>query len=275
MLQHRAMLANLTIHQWTARAYDKGVSTQVEKAHGAKDAGRFNKLLVDKTALEPMSKIASATRDYHYQVTLPWGDNGDRLLPAKLYLDYTQNLRNFISEFDKRANEFAKNYPALVQAARSHLGTMYCPDDYPSVSDIRGRFAMSIGFTPVPDAQDFRVDVQSEVADEIRLSINQVVAERQTQAVADLRRRIREVVSKIEDKLSVKDGIFRNTLIENCRDLSNLIPSLNVTDDPALNALHQDIQARLLVDPDRLRSSPVTRASTVKAAREILDQLAR
>lgn len=274
MLQNRAMLANLTIHQWTARAYDKSVSSQVEKVHGAKDAGRFNKLLVDKAALEPMSKVASATRDYHYQVTLPWGDNGDRLLPAKLYLDYTKNIRKFVNDFDKCANAFAVGYPALVQAARNHLGTMYCADDYPSAPDIRSRFSVSTGFTPVPDAKDFRVDVQKDLADEIRVSINQVVAQRQSQAVADLRRRIREVVSKIEEKLSITGCVFRNSLIENCRDLSNLIPSLNVTDDSELSALHEDIRDRLLVDPDRLRNSPLTRAQTASAAREILSRLA-
>ena len=39
MIQSRAMLANLSISQWTARKYDKSVSSEVEKAHAAHDAG--------------------------------------------------------------------------------------------------------------------------------------------------------------------------------------------------------------------------------------------
>ena len=51
MLNHKAMLMTLSISQWTARKHDKHASSEIEKSHGAKNAGRFNKLLVDADAL--------------------------------------------------------------------------------------------------------------------------------------------------------------------------------------------------------------------------------
>ena len=175
MIQERAMLARLSISQWTGKAFDKKVSTEVERAHGAHDAGRFNKALVNKALLEPISKLAGEVRKHHYSVTLPWSDSGERLLPAKLFMDYGAQMRGYRTQMDALVSNLVAAYPAEVQAARNRLGTMYDPADYPDPSDIRDAFGLTFEFTPVPDAKDFRVDVSNEAAEEIRTSINQAV----------------------------------------------------------------------------------------------------
>src|SRR4051812_48829471 len=131
MLQEKAMLANLTIRAWSARKRDRDVSKEVETKHQAKDAGNFNKLLIDKDALKPIVSLTSTLRDMHYEMTLPWGDNGDRLLPSKMYFDYTRKMRNLRDQFDSAVNDFVAQYPTFKQNARKRLGSMYDPDDYP------------------------------------------------------------------------------------------------------------------------------------------------
>src|SRR5574340_1123555 len=82
-LQQLAMLASLNISMWTARKYDRKVTTEATRSHGAaEDAGRFNKLLVPKTAIQPLEQAAGAARREHDEWTLPWGNNGERLLPG-------------------------------------------------------------------------------------------------------------------------------------------------------------------------------------------------
>jgi membrane-bound lytic murein transglycosylase len=272
MLQSRAMLANLNISQWTARKHDKSASAEVEKNHGAKDAGRFNKLLIDKSALEPINKIASAAREYHYQLTLPWGDNGDRLLSAKLYFEYTQNIRMYRDEFNQRVNLFCQNYPALIQAARTRLGTLYHPDDYPHTDDIRSRFSMQNFFTPVPDANDFRVDVGTEHIAKIRQDLEQAMQERQKQAIKECYSRVREVVERMHERLSDPEAIFKNSLIENARELIKILPGLNITEDPELEAVRQEVEDMLL-QPDVLRTNKRKRAEVAKKASEVLAKL--
>lgn len=273
MIQNRAMLARLCISQWTARKHDKSVSSEVEKAHAAHDAGRYNKLLVSKALLDPISKLAGVIRQYHYAQTLPWNDGGDRLLPSALFMNYTAEIRKFKAEYQALVRTLVAAYPTEVMAARNRLGTMYCPDDYPEVYELHSKFDINVEFIPVPSAKDFRVDVSEETAQEIRDQITESVNARQTQAVKDCYRRIHDVISKLYERLSVEDAVFKDSLIGNARDLMAVLPGLNITQDPELDILHQDISA-LLVSPQTLRTDPVTRKATADAADAILSRLA-
>ena len=212
-------------------------------------------------------------RKYHYANTLPWNDSGDRLLTSVLFMGYTDQIREYKRQFAKKVSELAAAYPTEVQAARNRLGSMYDPGDYPDVSELYGRFDISIEFMPVPDAKDFRVDVSDEAADEIRNQITESVNLRMNEAVKDCYRRVREVVSKIHERLSIEDATFRDTLIENARDLMVVLPGLNITDDPVLAALHAEITELLMVEPTTLRNSPTKRKETADAADAILAKL--
>lgn len=271
MIHQSAMLAALNISQWTARKYDKKVSVEVEQKHAAKDAGRYNKLLVAKEALEAISKVATAARSYHYKMTLPWGDNGERLLPATLFEDYTNNIRDYQSTFDKRVSEFVRDYPDLKTDAIRRLGSMYDPQDYPPVDDIASRFGMRVDFSPVPVANDFRVSLNEDYVDRIRSDIEARMINRQTEAMKHCWQRVREVVSHIHERLADKDKTFRDSLISNAEELLTILPALNITNDPELTRVAQEVKT-LLIAPDRLRQDETLRSDIADRAAEILSK---
>lgn len=274
MLQNSAMLANLTVRAWGARKHDKAVSAEVDVAHAAQDGGRYNKMLISKTALDPLAQQAGRVRKYHYSMTLPWGDNGDRLLPAKAYMDYTASMRKFKDECEKLTKTFVGEYPQLVSDARNRLGTMYDAQDYPDVSDIRDRFGIAVGFMPVPDAKDFRVDVGDEALEEIRAGINAAVAERQAGAVKECWSRLFTVVNALYTMMCKDKPLFKDSLIENIRDLVELVPKLNITDDPELAKACAKIERDLIVPTYMLRKSPGARKDLAVKAEAILDAIA-
>src|SRR5574337_447368 len=130
-LQQLAMLASLNISMWTARKYDRKVTQETTKSHAAdEDAGRFNKLLVPKEAIAPLEQQAGAARREHDQWTMPWGNNGERLLPGEKFMDYTAAMKLHRAEFWKRFAVFEQEYPTLKANAR-RLGSMYDPRDFP------------------------------------------------------------------------------------------------------------------------------------------------
>lgn len=272
-IQTRAMLAQLSVSQWTARKQDKAVTAEVEKSHAAHDAGRFNKDLVNKALLEPIRAIAGKVREYHYKMTLPWNANGAWLLPSAMFIEYTSQIRAFKAEFDKAVKDMLAQYPAEVQAARTRLGTMYDPGDYPEPWALQDKFSINVEFTPMPDAQDFRVDVSNDALSELRSSVTQAVADRQAQAVKACYARIQDVVSKIYERLSVPDAIFKDSLITNAIELCLVLDGLNITDDPGITAICQEIRNDLLMPPSTLRNAPAIRARTALAAQNILQKL--
>ena len=271
-LQDRAMLATLNISQWTNRKHDKNVSAEVERNHQATDAGRYNKLLVDKTSLEAIAKVASAARAYHYKMTLAWGDNGDRLLPGALFMEYRTEILKFKNSFAIEVDAFIDRYPTLVQDAYKRLGSLYVATDYPHVSEMRSRFAIETSFAPVASGNDFRVSLNEEYIDQIKREINERNAALQRASVQDCWSRVRTVVSNIHERLSKTDNKFRDTLIENVRDLLDVLPALNVTGDPELTKIEHDVR-ELLVPPQRLRDDSTLRNETAKKAEEILARM--
>lgn len=265
------MLVTLTVSQWTARKHDKTVSNEVDKAHAAKDAGRYNKLLISKEALEPMEKITSAARAYLYKMTHAWGDNGERLLPAALFFDFSETMQKYRNEFDARVRDFVKAYPQLVQDARIRLGTLYDPNDYPA--DIRSKFSFPpVAVSPVPSANDFRVNLNAEYVDSIKAELTERMESRQKDSLRQCWARVREVVSKMTERLGNEKSPLYDSLITNARELIALLPALNLTNDLELNAIAAELQS-ILMPIDRLRQDKTLRADTAAKADAILAKL--
>lgn len=259
-IQERAMLVNLSVSCWTASKKDNKAGAAVKTQASATDkAGWFNKRLVDPEALKPISKVEGRIRDFHYRLTLPWGDNGDRILPAMMYMDYVDGLRAVKSEFEAEVATFVGNYPALVQSARSMLGAMYDPADYPTPESIKQRFDVRSGFMPIPDAADFRVDVGDDAVAEIKKSIAKNVDERLVAATKECWYRLDAVVRAMYTTLEDPERVFRDSLVDNIRELVILLPKMNLSGDKELDIALTEIRASLLVEPDSLRGKSIVK----------------
>lgn len=273
-LNNKAMIVTLNVSCWTARKQDKKVSAEVDAAHNARDAGRYNKLLIDKSHLDPLTSHAGKVRQYHYKMTLPWMDNGGRLLPSKLFMEYRNGIDNLRTEYQRLVDDFLKVYASnLVQDARVRLGTLYDPEDYPDSTTLREKFGIEMDILPVPTASDFRVDVAESEINRIREEINRNVVLRQRKAMDDAWSRVHDVVDTIYLRLSANKPVIRDSLIENARELTALLPGLNVIDDPAMTAVAKEITDNLLEDVWTLRNSRTARAKVAAAAQAILQKI--
>jgi len=269
-LTEKALLANLIICQWSARKYDKTATKEVNETHGAQDAGRFNKILVGKQHLEALQKIATKARQFHYDNTLPWGDNGDRLLPTDNYFAYTAQVAQLKNDWEIAVNRFEMDYPGMIIEAQRTLGTLFNRTDYPSF--ISDRFQIKASFMPVPDAEDIRVNLSEGEVNTLRRNISAELEERFAGATKNIFERMHDVLGKMLSRLSEKDAIFKDSLFENVRDLVELLPRLNVTGDETITELCQDM-ASLYVDPQKVRTSQSLRAEKAEEVDQILKKM--
>lgn len=284
MLQEKAMLVNLHIQQWTARKYDKKASKEVAEKHGAGDhqeVGRFNKILVAKDAINRITRVATAARNFHYENTLPWSDAGARILPAENFAAYSAKMREFKAKFDEETRTFVDAYPHLVEDARQRLNGLFNEQDYPSPDQVSAKFQFNISISPIPSANDFRVSLTDEDVAKIRRQIEARMEKVQHEAVMDLWHRLFEMVNNMVKRLSKtrEDGkppIFRASLISNMRNFADLLQRLNFTNDPKLEEMRQAVIAKLcLHTPREIRESSEIRQAVVKDAKEILDSISR
>lgn len=273
MFEKRAMLVELTIRQWTARKHDKKVTREVDQNHSARNGGRYNKQLIAKDALDPIAKKANAIRMFHYAYTLPWGNNGQRLLPAVRFMEYRGKLVEHRNEFNRLVGSFMASYPQLVSDARARLGTLYDPAEYPPASEVRRSFGVEFDIFPVPTAGDFRVDVANEERSEIAAQIEAATQERQVNATKACYVRVRDVLQRMKQQCVAGKTRITDSLIEDTRDLTDMLDDLNIGDDPELTRIASEIRKDLLVDADDLRRSPATRQTIGDRASELLNSI--
>jgi phosphoenolpyruvate carboxylase len=76
------------------------------------------------------------------------------------------------------------------------------------------------------------------------------------------------------DKLADPTGIFRDSMVENAREICAMLPRLNFTDDANLEAMRQEVESKIAkYHPDALRQDPVLRRDTAAEAKAIMDKM--
>lgn len=271
-LSKHGMLANLKIRQWSGKKQGRKVTRQIEKDHNARDAGRFNKTLISDDELKDIQKIATAARAYFYEATLPWADNGDRLLPSKNIFEFLTEIRKFREQFDEACTKFITMYPDLKNQAKVRLNGLYDESDYPPLSKLAGKFQLKPQTMPIADLDDFRVAIDPLEVEKLKTEIEESINERIYHATQNIWERIRDAVSHMYNKLSDEDGKFHSSLVSNVEDLIDLLPRLNFTNDPNITRIVTQMR-NIVVDPDTLRSNYATRMQTADEAKAILDKV--
>jgi len=277
-LNERAMLATFNVSMWTARKRDKKITREVAKNHGTvEQVGNYNKRLLpmDSPTYSAVVSAAAAARHYHYEATLPWGQEGARILTAAQYFDYTKRMRELEDQFGQAVSEFVKDYPRLRENAKQLLNGMYRDDDYPTQSNIRRAFAMSRDVFPLPSAADFRVQLGDDQVSVIREQIEHNVAEATGNAMRDLYQRVHDAVAHMAERLGNADAVFRDSLVTNLREIVELLPKLNLTNDPTLEAMGKRLAKNLCpLEPQTLRVDPEVRSKAADEAAAIMAKMA-
>ena len=273
-LNDRALLVQLNISQWTARKYDKKATRQVADANNTTmDAGRYNKALLPMNdLLDNVHKKTTHIRQKFYDNTLPWGIEGTMMLPTANYLNFMSDFRKEKGEWETLVGSFVHNYDQLRLDAQRILGNLYDSTDYPSSVDIAHKFRMDMAIFPVPST-DFRVSIGSEELSRIQQDVERRVQRAQSTAMQEVWTRLYDRVKHMAEKLADPKAIFRDSMIENAREICALLPRLNFADDPQLETMRQQVEASLLKHPDALRNDPDLRRDTAAEAKKIMDAM--
>lgn len=270
------MTVSLHMGVWKGYRLDKQASADVtQRASAAGDAARVNKHLVPKDALKNVETAANAIRLHFHKHTLPWKDNGDRLLTRAMYFVFMPEHGALVHTFRQAVEEFVTTtYPSAREQAAFRMGKLFNPEDYPHPDELRQRFYVRMDTDVVTTANDFRVEIDEAHAQQIRGDIERAVESRITGAMMDVWTRIADTVGHFASKMADPNSIFRDSTVENLEELIRLLPALNVTNDPHITALHEAMLDRLTgYQPKDLRKSKASRAQAAKDAQAIMDQM--
>ncbi len=276
MITERAMLAAIHISIWTAVKHDRKISRDVASQHGAHEsAGRYNKqLLRGAEKLEALRSLAGQIRQTFYKITLPWSDEGYRLLPAHFYFQLTTQIREFEAAFARSVDEFLEIYPSYIEQVRPELNGLFREEDYPTVEKLRGKFGLKLEVLPIPSGNDFRVTLSEEEQARVAREIDESVRQSLNRGTRDLWIRLTEVVRHMVERLNEPESRFHASLVTNVFDLVELLPRLNVNHDEELNRFAAEVKDRLCgFSAHDLKRNEVLRATTASDAAQILSKM--
>lgn len=283
-LATKAVLAGVTVRLWSAEILDRKVTAETNNAHGAAaDAGKYRKSLVPKEKLDPIKKAASNIRMLVYALTLPWTDEGLRVLPVKSVETFNSDLADAKAEFDTAVAMFLREYPTLKTEAKERLGTMFNEADYPDVGDLARRFAVEPRILPIPTANDFRCHMGAEALAAAKKALEASNAAALRVATADAWNQARRAIATMAEKLAAYSperegekvrGIFRDSLVTNVIEISTRLPNLNLAEDPRMADLAEKMEQDLCYySAEELRNDDAARLNVQKQAARIVTQI--
>jgi len=300
-----AMLGSMNVSVWEGRKKDKGIEQEIADNKGArsKRATSVHKnLFVDCPPLEAIKSLRGEARIWFNKCTLPWDDNGRRLLPTAIYFEVQQEMANYQSRFDKLVQAFVKVYAVEISKQAFERGAMFNRDEYPKVEDIPEKFCFAINLTPVPLSGDFRVDVGNDALKELNDRCEADTQMRIKGAMSDAWERVKgqvewvldrmtavlehdpnavEEIKELDDegnvtKVEIKKKRrpkLHESMLDQGLETCGLLRDLNVTNDPDLEEARRMLEKALVhVDMKSLKDSPEMQSSTKSAMQAIKDK---
>lgn len=275
-IANRGILVRLIVRQWGATQSDSEVSASVAVSYEAStQAGTYVKKLAESYLFQDFTAVANEARSYHLSHTVPWLDGGWRILPTTKVWEYRERMSNLMQEARSIAEKIGERRDLIRTSAKSRLGKMFKEEDFPTAEALRDKFSVNIGMMPIPNVSDFRLDLDKEQLDVLRKNVEEELTERNSVILRDLWQRLYNAVQHMHERLKGDDRKrFRSNMLDNVREMANLLPDLNILGDAELDNMAQEIREKLCkTEVEQLRTQPEKRQDVVKAANDILSKM--
>jgi len=226
--------------------------------------------------LEKINKAAGELRTAHYKYTLPWYDNGIRLLPTSKSMEYYSKIGEIKDRFYHEVQEFMDNYDDYIEEAKITLHNLYNPKDYPSREKIAEMFEVKVLPITSPKENDFRSSLTAGEIAVIKADMEQGIEDAFENAKNAIWDKMEEAVERMASTLKEKGKVFKESMVENLKDIVEMVPDLNFTGDTDINAINQRMKDHLaILSPSALRHNEEYRENAAVKARTILDDIRR
>lgn len=271
MFRERAMTVSLEILSTSGKKMDRSAGGEVAENHSANyNAVEVYKKLYKTSTFETMKSLEAQIRVWFEKRTLPWEVKGQRLLPSKLFFEFNEELSKWKSAYHLLASRFIAEYDDMVSTDRIRLGSLFNEKDYPPVEKMKEKFGINVFFAPLPEAIGQLEGLAIEAMEEINKNIQISMLRSQEAAMKDIWNRIYDAVSHLHKRCS-SDGRLYESAFESVNELVDILPKLNITDDPNLEAIRQELQNKLYgTIVENVRKDDAERAKVASDAEDIL-----
>jgi hypothetical protein len=277
-IQDKALLVRLVRKKLNNSKPDEKLTNAMHQQAKVKDKGtvRVFKSLFPKECVSEYTKHMNEASIYFYTNTTPWEDTGFRLLMVKNHSEFSQKMRGYMESFDDAVERFLQNLKSNIDKAEVALGDAFDRNDYLDVDALRQSFCLEIKFSSIPDADDVRLSLPQEELEQIQRDIREHLQEKVKRTTLDLWQRMQKQLTYMKKQMNEvkKPEKLSDTIITNIRDICDLIPHLNITQDGELEKMKDVVINRLShFNPDDIRESEEIRDELAETSEELIDDI--
>ena len=239
-------------------------------------------VLFTNNDIKPARDQVRQATDVLKALTVPWNNDGWRIIQTGTYQEVYPSLKNARANFYDARDAFISSYNDKVEDAKRRLTYLFNSADFPSPREIGESFGFEIETDAIKDASDIRikgpVEFVRQVEQEIVSRNKRKLEEAQADVVKRLIERISESVGSIQhyhDKVSVGErSAFYDSAITGIKALCTAIPKLNITKDAKLNEIGKLVLQEIgELDPKTVKDSPTVRETVIRKGTSLLDKL--
>lgn len=269
----RSLLVRFKVTLWTATARDQAATKQA----GLDGSGSYvMKQLVDKALINDIVAEARSIRREIERATLPWSDEGERLLPASMIESFRMLCVDLRIKYDGVVDRFVADYERARRAQKKKkLGSLYSDDDYPSADDVRAKFVLDVQYYPLPTGREFdALTIPRKQRDELRRGTAQATDDAIRRAERYFIDRLRDVADKIYDQIAHQKTKLRSGSYDLLRQLLEVAEPMNILQNKRLVAAAELLREGVAdVDAFALRNDVRTQEDALRALEQAIDLL--
>jgi len=280
-----ARLCELNISVSTGSKQDKEATAKINEDYNAEsNVGVVTKnVFAGSKVLGEIVKFAARARQEHAKLSLPWNDNGQRLVPNSFIQEHMERMGELKEEFLSMVQVFKEELPELREKAEN-MGKFYDWIDYPSDEEIERfierKFRFNLEYPAVPEEGGFINGVLEDVKEELNDMFQQGLDNKIRAATTDTWNRLSRIVARISEQLTdrtdeevaamqkeadakalakyqrtgkgkdygrevTKKKKISNDLLESGLDICSALKAFNITQDPELEQRRKEFQAIL------------------------------
>ena len=244
-LRQRAMLVKLSATMPRSRMPDLAATEELHESKGAeRSAGSYSKRLYDKQSLERLSTAATALRKAIDRWSSPWAADGIRIMAAASYEPMLTEITSLKRDWENAKISVIAEHDHIVARQTDRLSELFNVNDYPTKEQLASQLWCDVEFYPMPVAGDWRLDMTPDVLESLVESTKRATERMMKDSVQRAFNRLYPVVNRLAERLAsyepgnddTRATPLYESLIGNARDLCDILPGLNFTDDPELAA---------------------------------------
>jgi hypothetical protein len=262
-------MVHLSMSMWSPKMPDEKAKAKLREIYGADDKSIEAKkaLLAYCGELKTVKQHQESARSLHYRDTKPWIDGGFRLIRNERLWNWMGDMSQKDQEIEVVLQKFFDGYYDAVQNDQLRLGSLYKKKDYPSLREVKTKFAFVYGFEAV--ASDYMQPMFEEQKTALDEHYQKQYKQRMQGLTQKLWANLREQLLRV-GKQKIYDG-----MADDVRAAVDALALYNVDNDPEMTRIYNELRGIINHDfnEEKMRRGESYRKQTQEQVQKVLDSL--